>query len=121
MQVDIYTLGGCLLEIRLWQSFMICDKEDGIPQSGNGIDISGALAIKEETKRAFRIKELFIAAAQERLPIMVGPKYSNVVVSCLDGKNQGFGDESEFQDSDGMVIDVKYIERVLLELQQIAV
>jgi hypothetical protein len=55
---------------------------------------------------------------------MVGPKYSNVVVSCLsclDRGNQGFGDESEFQDSDGMVIGVKYIENVLLELQQIAV
>jgi hypothetical protein len=48
---------------------------------------------------------------------MVGSKYSNVVVSCLsclDGENQGFGDES---DSDGMVIGVKYIKRVLLELQ----
>jgi serine/threonine protein kinase len=124
MQDDIYTLGVCLLEIGLWQSFVICDKEDGIPQSGNGIDLSGALAIKEETKRALRIKELFIAAAQERLPIMVGSKYSNVVVSCLsclDRDNQGFGDESEFQDSDGVVIGVKYIERVLLELQQIAV
>ena len=74
-------------------------------------------------KTEFRIKELFIAA-QERLPIMVGPKYSNVVVSCLsclDRDNQGFGDESKFQDSDGVVIGVKYIEGVLLELQQIAV
>lgn len=55
---------------------------------------------------------------------MVGPKYSNVVVSglsCLDRDNQGFGGESEFQGSDGLVIGVKYIERVLLELQQIAV
>ena len=52
-------------------------------------------------KTEFRIKEVFIAA-QERLPIMVGPKYSNVVVSCLsclDRDNQGFGDESKFQDS----------------------
>jgi hypothetical protein len=65
MQDDIYALGVCLLEIGLWQSFVICDKEDGIPQSGNGIDLSGALTIKEETKRALRIKELFIAAAQE--------------------------------------------------------
>lgn len=62
MQVAIYTLGVCLLEIRLWQSFVICDKEDGIPQSGNGNDLLGALAIKEETKRAFCVKELFIAA-----------------------------------------------------------
>jgi hypothetical protein len=106
------------------QSFVICDKEDGIPRSGNGVDLSSALVIEEETKRALCIKELFIAAAQERLPIMVGPKYGNVVVSCLscrDKDNQGFGDESEFQDSDGVVIGVKYIERVLHELQQIAV
>jgi len=55
---------------------------------------------------------------------MVRPKYSNVVVSylsCLDGGGQGFGDESKFQDSDGVVIGVKYIERVLLEPQQITV
>jgi hypothetical protein len=121
MQDDIYALGVCLLEIGLWQSFVICDKEDGIPQSGSGIDLSGALTIKEETKRALRIKELFIAAAQERLPIMVGPKYSNVVVSCLSCLDRDNGDESEFQDSDGVVIGVKYIERVLFELQQIAV
>jgi hypothetical protein len=52
---------------------------------------------------------------------MVGPKYSNVVVSCLSCLDRDNGDESEFQDSDGVVIGVKYIERVLFELQQIAV
>jgi len=47
MQDDIYALGVCLLEIGLWQSFVICDKEDGIPQSDNGIDLLGVLVIKE--------------------------------------------------------------------------
>jgi Protein tyrosine and serine/threonine kinase len=124
MQHDIYTLGVCLLEIGLWESLVVTDNEGGNPQPGHGIDLSGALAIKEELKRALRIKELLIVAAKERLPIAVGSKYSNVVVSCLtclDRDNQGLGDESEFRDPDGVVIGVNYIERVLLELQRITV
>jgi hypothetical protein len=124
MQHDIYTLGVCLLEIGFWESFVVTNKEGGDPRPGHGIDLSGALAIKEEVKRALRIKELLITAAQEKLPIAVGSKYSNVVVSCLtclDRDNQGLGDESEFRDPAGVVIGVNYIEHVLLELQRITV
>jgi hypothetical protein len=124
MQHDIYTLGVCLLEIGLWESFVITDNEGGNPLPSGGIDLSGALAINGELARALRIKEILITAAQEKLPIAVGSKYSNVVVSCLtclDRDNQGLGDESEFRDPDGVVIGVNYIERVLLELQQINV
>ena len=124
MQHDIYSLGICLLEIGLWESFVVYENEECIPQNGKVVDLSSALVIEEEPKRAYSVKELLTVAARERLPIMVGPRYSNVVVSCLtclDRDYQGLGDESEFQDEDGVVIGVKYIEQVLLELQQIAV
>lgn len=113
-----------LVGIGLWESFVITDDDGENPLPGRGIDLSGALDIKEELKRALRIKEILITAAQEKLPIAVGPKYSNVVVSCLtclDRDNQGLGDESEFRDPDGVVIGVNYIERVLLELHRITV
>jgi hypothetical protein len=124
MQHDIYTLRMCLLEIGLWKSSVVTNKERGDARPGHGIDLPGALTIKEEVKRALRIKELLITAAQEKLPIAVGSKYSNVVVSCLtclDRYSQGLGDESEFRDPEGVVIGVIYIECVLLELQRITV
>lgn len=124
MQHDIYTLGVCLLEIGLWESFVVTGKEGEDPRPGSGIDISGALCVKDEFKRALYIKDLLIAAAKERLPVAVGSRYSNVVVSCLtclDKDNQGLGDESEFRDPDDVIIGVRYIERVLLELQRIVV
>jgi hypothetical protein len=124
MQHDIYTLGVCLLEIGLWESFVVTDQEGGDPRPGHGIDFSSALCIMDEFKRALHIKDLLITAAQEKLPVAVGSRYSNVVVSCLtclDKDNQGLGDESEFRDPDDVIIGVRYIERVLLELQRITV
>lgn len=53
--------------------------------------------------------------AEERLPESMGKVYTNVVVSCLtclDRGNQGFGDESEFMDEDGVLVGIRYIEKV---------
>lgn len=124
MQHDIYTLGVCLLEIGLWQSCVITNQDMEDAQPGCGLDLSGTHNINDRLKRAFLVKDALVTAAQERLPITVGSRYAGVVVSCLtclDEDNQGLGDESEFRDSDGVVIGVRYIEKILLELQQIAV
>ena len=51
----------------------------------------------------------------------MGRVYTNVVISCLtclDPQNQDFGDESEFMDEDGILVGVRYIEKVTLKMPQ---
>lgn len=61
------------------------------------------------------LKDQFKTLAKEQLPIKMGQRYTQVVLnclSCMDTTNEDFGDESEFQDGDGILIRVKYIEKV---------
>lgn len=47
----------------------------------------------------------------------MGTIYSKVVVTCLTclhPGNAGFGNEDEFQDEDGILVGVRYIEKVSL-------
>lgn len=97
MQHDIYSLGVCLLEIGLWESFV---------SSENRTDLSAEKGL---------LKDQYISLAKEKLPIKMGEKYTQVVVnclSCIDATNIDFGDESEFEDGDGILIGAKYIEKV---------
>lgn len=103
MQHDIYSLGVCLLEIGLWESFV--DSEE----------------YKHHFVKRRVPKDQYIALAKEKLPSKMGEKYTKVVVnclSCMDTTNEDFGDESEFQDDDGILIGVKYIEKVCIRYWQ---
>jgi hypothetical protein len=45
----------------------------------------------------------------------MGTKYAQVVetcLNCLDPDNTDFGDEREFQDADGILVGVRYVEKV---------
>ena len=45
----------------------------------------------------------------------MGTKYARIVetcLTCLDEENADFGDEREFQDADGVLVGVRYIEKV---------
>ena len=49
------------------------------------------------------------------LPLDMGTRYAEVVetcLTCLDEGNADFGDEAEFQDRDGILVAVRYIEKV---------
>lgn len=97
MQHDIYSLGVCLLEIGLWESFVDTDK------------------YKDYFVESDSLKDQYTALAKKQLPKKMGEKYMNIVInclSCMDKSNEDFGNESEFQDSDGILIGVKYIEKV---------
>lgn len=105
MQHDIYSLGVCLLEIGLW---------DSLVSSGGDLNISLA-GDPSAFDRGSLIKDQFMTLAKEQLPIRMGDMYTQVVVNCLtcmDEANEDFGDESEFEDGDGILIGVKYIEKV---------
>ncbi|CAG7930375.1 unnamed protein product [Penicillium olsonii] len=105
MQHDIYSLGVCMLEIGLWRSFIAYNKRGEIclAESKEALDIG-------KTKSVDGIVRL----ATEVLPRRMGDKFARVVVNCLtcmDETNCDFGDNNDFQDEDGVLIGVKYIEK----------
>jgi hypothetical protein len=128
MQHDIYSLGVCLLEIGLWKSFVIYhddDKGDGgspmpstllLPIMGNNIGENGDGDDNEdEIKKASIIKEYLVQLAKQHLPSHMGDRYTEIVITCLtclDETNPDFGDATEFEDVDGVLIGVRYIEKV---------
>ncbi|MCJ1359880.1 MAG: hypothetical protein MMC33_009883, partial [Icmadophila ericetorum] len=113
MQHDIYSLGVCLLEVGMWESFVLY--EDGVtaplPAPALGITLDSP-----EFRQPVLMKENLIALAKHDLPKRMGERYKEVVVNCLtclDEDNADFGDQSEFEDLDGVLVGVKYIEKVL--------
>ena len=111
MQHDIYSLGVCLLEVGMWES-LVFYKEDGtcIPSS-----IFDALSQDSSLWEPILVKDVLVSLARNVLPKRIGTKYSRIVetcLTCLDEGNVDFGDEREFQDADGVLVGVRYIEKV---------
>lgn len=116
MQHDIYSLGVCLLEIGLWESFVAYPfgEESAISSPS---PLLAALGEPEDNtaKKASLVKDTLVQLARKRLPLCMGDKYTSIVVSCLtclDESNLDFGDDSEFKDEDGVIIGVRYISKV---------
>lgn len=121
MRHDIYSLGVCLLEIALWESFVRFEDGEGgerkaVPWSG--LEILDSLADRDQRRGAFATKGRLLEICKEDLPSVVGEKYTSVVVACLccldESDDNPFRDEKSFQDRDGIVIGVRYIENVSL-------
>jgi hypothetical protein len=112
MQHDIYSLGVCLLEIGLWTSFVSHEDENVHPSEALGLQLDNPVLYSPES-----LKNHLVSLAQERLPRLMGSRYTEVVVTCLtclDEGNADFGDEGDFQDEDGVLVGVRYIEKVRL-------
>lgn len=132
MQHDIYSLGVCLLEIGLWESFVEYTNElefNGPPQAKFGKSyydfIAWSTKRQNETASfdalAFQLKDYLVEQAYTRLAPRMGDKYAQVVVSCLtclDDDNEDFG-SSEVGESDD-VIAVQFIEKILKTLNKIS-
>ncbi|PGH20123.1 hypothetical protein AJ80_03691 [Polytolypa hystricis UAMH7299] len=118
MQHDIYSLGVCLLEIGLWTSFVSWQerenpKSEAIPSGV--LDITAELEVRDERRRAWAIKRKLLDLARGRLPAVMGTKYTQIVtlcLTCLDKTGNDFGDEGDFLDEDGILVAVRYIEKV---------
>ncbi|KAF8541611.1 hypothetical protein BDD12DRAFT_878289 [Trichophaea hybrida] len=89
MQHDIYSLGVCLLEIGLWSSFVVRQKEGNV--AGPELNVEEFLATKDIRKRAAEVKQ--------------------TLVDMTD--NGAFREEGELVDEDGILIGVRYIEVIL--------
>ena len=121
MQHDIYSLGVVLLEIGMNTSFAWPKSNDSghiLWSPNTNLDLFDNHHHKQPGK-ASSIKRKFVNMARQELPTLMGEKYTQVVVSCLtclDKDNEGFGDESEFEDDDGILVGVRFIEKVSLNL-----
>jgi hypothetical protein len=115
MQHDIYSLGVCLLEIGLWQS-LIATQIHGPDKPGEALRLpSQNNAGPVPQWHSVEMKEHLVDLARKELPQRMGTRYAEVVVTCLtclDRGNLDFGDEEEFQDEDGIVVGVRFIEKV---------
>jgi hypothetical protein len=112
MQHDIYSLGVCLLELGLWQSFVDYDKRVPRPSSTLGLSLESP-----EFHNPYLIKDRLLSIARSALPRRMGTKFAHVVetcLTCLDPDNTDFGDERDFQDADGILVGVRYIEKVTI-------
>lgn len=117
MQHDVYSLGVVLLELGMNISFVnIPEGTDERPTPAVQLEISdNMVARKSAFGRANTIKERLVSLAETRLPNTFGRKYSEVVLSCLmclDKDNQRFGDKTQFEDQDGILVGVQYIDKV---------
>ncbi|CAI6230900.1 unnamed protein product [Periconia digitata] len=123
MQHDIYSLGVLLLEIGLWTSFVEYDK-DKKPTLLPFIGTKEILADKQEKRRSLALKARLMEATGY-LPNRMGRRYTDVVLTCLscldDTEENIFGHESEFTDSDGVGVAVRFSETVLEQLQMITI
>lgn len=111
MQHDIYSLGVCLLEIGLWESLVLYEG-DACPSP---LLENAAVGDRDDPRRATALKQHLVTLARSKLPSRMGDAYTKVVVNCLtclDEDNWDFGNQSEFEDEDGVLIGVRYIEKV---------
>ncbi|KAL5312959.1 hypothetical protein ACEPPN_019385 [Leptodophora sp. 'Broadleaf-Isolate-01'] len=118
---DIYSVGVCLLEIGLWSSFVNYSKEQKPVGPGPGLPISGFIGTKDQRKAAGDIKTILVEMARSRLPNLMGKIYTEIVVSCLtclDKNNEAFGDDKGLEDEDGILVGVRYIEKVISQKVQ---
>ena len=122
MQHDIYSLGVCLLELGLWNSFVVYDDQElSLPAAGDseGTNATQSSILGTDLPQS-SFKDRLLSLARGELRSRMGTRYSEIVVTCLtclDPGNIDFGDESEFQDEDGIQVGVRYIEKVSVQEQ----
>ena len=112
MQHDIYSLGVCLLEIGLWDSLV--SYSEGCVYPIPGILLGSSLGSSEFNSPS-SMKDHLVGVAKSKLPTRMGDMYQEIVVdylTCLDKDNANFGNQSEFEDVDGIKVGVRYIEKV---------
>ncbi|KAJ5234998.1 uncharacterized protein N7469_004166 [Penicillium citrinum] len=124
MRHDIYSVGVCLLEIGLWTSFVKYSDDLQVSGPDSDLPIDALLTAKNKRRAAVEIKALLIEKAMTHLPRTMGKIYTDVVVSCLtclDNDSPLFRKPSDFEDDDGIVVGVRYIEKVGQILRTIGV
>ena len=130
MQHDIYSLGVVLLEIGLWTSFVLYDSEEesSLPTGNSLLETTDLMHYENILGGATQVKLKLENLAANKLPAQLGRRYTEIVLLCLrcldqgtgvDGDGKGFGtDATDWTDEDGITIGVRYIENVLMKMQE---
>ncbi|KAJ5922358.1 hypothetical protein N7516_010061 [Penicillium verrucosum] len=124
MQHDIYSLGVCLLEVGLWESFVDYENAEALLPHASEKPVAIHGYSLDDSVQPSRFKDHLLSLAQGELRSRMGTIYSEVVVTCLtclDPENVDFGDEREFQDEDGILVGARYIEKVIMRLNAISI
>ncbi|XXG96410.1 hypothetical protein Hte_002692 [Hypoxylon texense] len=132
MQHDVYSLGVCLLELGLWESFVTYDdnpegRDDQelkkVPSPILGLTLDDFDLNENLSSPSMRLKSHLVDLAKSKLPQRIGDRYTAVVVTCLtclDKGNEDFGDEEDMRDDDGILIGLRFIEKILFRLSEIS-
>ena len=106
IKYDIYSLGVCLLEIGLWESFVVIDPKSKKAQLSDffltaAVEHGGA---KEDDFKNLEplcaskiLQEMLVGIAEQLLPKCMGRAFTKLVVACLTNVEGGFGDEKAFE------------------------
>ncbi|KAI4265751.1 MAG: hypothetical protein L6R38_009197 [Xanthoria sp. 2 TBL-2021] len=124
MQHDIYSLGVCLLEIGLWRSFLEWEDGSDSPSPNEEYISNKSLGIKDPRKRAHELKRALTGHAEQRLPGAMGQVYTSTVIACLtclDPGNTNFGDHEDLREETGILVGLRFVEKILMQLLAIAV
>ena len=119
---DIYSLGVVLLEIALWRSFVLIEKDSfgGLKYAPNKEACRFIDKKMKKPKSPGEVQEEFVKRAEAAIGPALGNRYRDTVIMCLNCLDGGFGDP-EVVDQDGVLVGHAYIEKVLKTLDEIAV
>ena len=120
---DIYSLGVVLLEIGLWRSFVLIEKDPyGVLKYIDNREACRFFDKKSgQLKDPCEIWKSLIRRAEAVVAPALGNKYRDTVLMCLRCLDGGFGDPSELLDQDGVLVGLAYVEKVLTALDEITV
>jgi hypothetical protein len=103
---DIYSLGVCLLEIGLWDTFVQTRTADGQPRVSQMFRAAAKVEgyedpeaeLRKKLDRPTEVKNALLQLAKDTLPPRMGLGYSRLVTACLTGLDQpsGFGPDVDF-------------------------
>jgi hypothetical protein len=133
MHHDVYSLGVCLLELGLRATFVTYKTSPDTPIAGpNCSNVPSAVLgltlddfsidASADLTKPTNIKSHLVEMAKAKLPRRMGDEYTDIVVRCLcclDEGNQDFAGDNGMRDEDGILIGVKFIEQILLSLNDI--
>lgn len=130
MRHDIYSLGVCLLELGLCESFVQYSFEgtSHIARPAPGPWYDGfqtwlsALPEVHMHEMPWKVKDYLIDLAASKLPARMGDKYTAIALGCLTCLDEEETSKSTKQDStseEGMAVAVQFVEQTVVALTEI--
>ena len=106
IKYDIYSLGVCLLEIGLWESFVVIDprtKQAELSDFFHTAALQHGRAKEDDFRNLESLcasdipQRMLVGIAKQLLPKCMGRAFTKLVVACLTNVEGGFGDEKAFE------------------------